>query len=219
MKIFLDTARIDEVKQWVDTGLVDGITTNPSHLSTQGNQPTQIIAQLSQLLPNKPISVQVTEHEPEAVYKQAHAIARLGSSIVVKIPCKREYYSIIRRLVEEGILVNVTLVFTLEQSLFMCKLGAHYISPFIGRWDDLDVDGSQILYRIRAMIDTYHYNTQLLAASLRHMRHLHAAITARVDIVTLPVTLLEQATAHLLTDAGDKKFTQDWQKLSGAIFP
>lgn len=219
MKIFLDTAHVKDIKKWVEMGLLDGVTTNPSHLSKEGTDPKKIILEICALLPDGEISVEVTEKEPEAVYRQAKEIAALADNIVVKIPCHLDYYPVIKKLVEEDIKINVTLVFTLIQSLMMCKLHVHYISPFVGRWDDIDVEGSDILCEIRQMIDQYDFNTQLLAASLRNVRHIHQAILSDVDIITVPADLLEKSLIHPLTNQGIEKFNTDWQKLGIKQFP
>ncbi len=219
MKLFLDTADIEEIKRWKDTGLIDGVTTNPSHLAQTRENPTLKVREICRLLPKGDISVEVTETKPGAVYKQAKALAKLSKNIVVKIPCHIDYYHVIAKLAKDKIKVNVTLVFTLLQGLMMCKLGVKYISPFIGRWDDIDVDGAQLLCEMRTMIDEYGYQTQLLAASIRHVRHFHDAVLAGADVATLPVSVLQKATHHILTDQGIEKFNQDWRKLKITRFP
>ncbi len=219
MKIFLDTADLKAIQKWKPTGLINGITTNPSHLSKAGGNPTKQVQAIAKLLPKGAISVEVTEKKPDAVYKQAKAISKLARNIVVKIPCHVDYYEVIAKLCKEGVKLNITLVFTLVQSLFMCKMGVNYISPFIGRWDDIDVDGATLLYRIRQMIDSYGYRTELLAASIRGVRHFHEAIMAGADAVTVPVAVFEKSGSHVLTDQGIEKFDKDWKKLGVRKFP
>jgi transaldolase len=219
MKIFLDTAHQATIASWAATGLIDGVTTNPSHLSKEKMSPKELVLEICKLLPDGEISVEVTEKEPDKVYAQALKIAALHKNILVKIPCHKDYYAVIEKLVNDGIKINVTLVFSLVQSLFMCKLGVAYISPFIGRWDDIDVQGADLLFEIREMIDRYNYETQLLAASLRSVRHLHQAITAGADAATVPVAVLEQCATHVLTDRGIALFDADWQKLDIKQFP
>jgi len=219
MKIFLDTIDVQAVERLKATALIDGITTNPTLLSRAGRNPTQEIIKICALLPNGDISVEVTEKDAEAVYRQAHKIADLARNVVVKIPCHADYYPVIRRLVDEGIALNITLVFTLAQGLMMSKLGVRYISPFVGRWDDNDVEGAELLYAMRRMIDTYGFQTKILAASLRHIRHFHYAIEARSDAVTLPISLFEKAMTHLLTERGIEVFDADWAKLGVKTFP
>lgn len=217
MKIFLDTANVEAIKRLAATGLVDGVTTNPSLLSKEGNDPKKVITDICALVPE--VSVEVTEKEPEAVYKQAKEIAALAKNIVVKIPCHKDYAAVIARLSREGVKVNVTLIFTAVQALAMCKLGAYIVSPFVGRLDDIDEDGAALLYAIRHIITTYHFKTQLLAASLRHLQHVHEAVMAGVDIATVPVELFDKLLEHPLTEAGIKKFDDDWKKLGIRQFP
>lgn len=168
---------------------------------------------------DKDVSIEVTEQEPQRVYEQAKKIAQLAPNVVVKVPCHVDYYPLIHKLVQEDIPLNITLIFSLTQALFMCKLGVKYISPFVGRLDDIDSNGSELLYQLRAMVDEYNYATKILAASLRHPRHLHEAILAGADVATIPVELLTKASAHVLTDKGMKIFDTDWKKLGIATFP
>lgn len=219
MKIFLDTADVKVIKSWKATGILDGVTTNPTHMSTAGGSPTKTVLEICKLLPKGAISVEVTEKKPELVYKQAKAIAKLAKNVVVKVPCHRDYYEVINKLVKDKIKLNITLVFTLMQGMMMCKLGVKYISPFVGRLDDIDADGIGLVQDLRRTIDWYGYKTELLAASLRNEKHLHDAILAGADIVTIPPVLLEKATEYVLTTKGMKKFDDDWKKLGVSLFP
>ena len=219
MKLFLDTADCAAIEKWVATGLIDGVTTNPSHLYKSGGDPKKIVLAICALIPDGDVSVEVTEIDPNKVYAQAKEIAALAPNVVVKIPCHILYYPIIKKLVEQEVAVNVTLVFTLLQGLMMSKIGVDYISPFIGRWDDLDIDGMPLLQELREMMDQYEFDTQILAASVRHVRHLHEIVVAGVDVATVPVDVLERATTHVLTDQGIAKFKADWQKLGVKQFP
>jgi transaldolase len=219
MKIFIDSADVTAITVWKDTGLIDGITTNPTNLSKVGGNPVTIIKAICSLLSEGDISVEITEKDPEKVYLQAKKIAAIAPNIVVKIPCHRDYYAIIKKLVAEGVAINITLVFTLIQGILMSKLGVRYISPFIGRWDELDVDGIELLYELRSAIDQYQYATQILAASLRTVRHVHEALCAGVDVITVPISILEKMTTHPLTTNGMAHFDADWQKLNATNFP
>ncbi len=219
MKLILDSADVTAIKKWSDTGLIDGVTTNPTHLAKAGGDPKKRVLEICNVLPDGEISVEVTETEPKKVYEQAKAIAALADNIVVKVPCHRDYYPIIAQLVDEDVNLNITLVFSLVQSLFMCKLGVTYISPFIGRWDDIDVDGQELLFQLRDVIDDYTYETQILAASIRGVRHLHEAMMAGADAATVPLNVLEKASQHILTDQGIDKFNADWAKLGVKNFP
>lgn len=217
MELFLDTANLESIKQWAY--LIDGITTNPSLLSKEGHNPTSQVVKICALMKNKDVSIEVTEQDPDAIYHQAKKIAQLADNVVVKIPCYAAYYPIIHKLVQEKIKINVTLVFTLIQALCMCKLGVTYISPFVGRWDDIDVDGIALLYELRRMVDQYGYQTKILAASLRHVRHVHEAIMAGADVATVPVEILAKASDHILTQRGMELFNNDWKKLKVTTFP
>lgn len=219
MKIFLDTADIESIQKWIPTGLIDGITTNPTNLSKTHSDPKAIILEICKLLPQGHISVEVTESDPEKLYAQAKAIAKLANNIWVKIPCHARFYPVIKKLVEEEVKLNITLVFTVLQSLMMCKLGVYYISPFIGRWEELDVDGMHYIPEIRHMIDHYGFETKLLAASIRTVQHLHDALMAGVDAATIAPDIFEKTITHHLTDQGIEKFTNDWKKLGIKKFP
>lgn len=219
MKIFLDTANVAAIKKWAETGLIDGVTTNPTHLSKEGGDPKKVVLEICNLLPAGEISVEVTQEEPNDVYKQAKIIAALADNILVKVPCHKNYYGIIKKLVEEGVKLNITLVFTLVQGLMMSKLGVQYISPFVGRLDDIDANGIQLLYDLRQMIDMNEFETKILAASLRHERHVHDAILAGVDALTLPIDVFEKCLDHPLTDKGMLLFLADWKKLGVKQFP
>lgn len=219
MKLFLDTSNLEDIKKYRALGILDGVTTNPSSLSKEGGDVAQKVKDIAAAFPEGDISVEVTETDPDKVYEQAKKIAALAKNITVKIPCHSQYYRIIEKLVKEKVSINITLVFTLIQSLMMCKLGVHYISPFVGRWDDIDVDGSKLLYEVCHMIDMYDYKTELLAASLRTVRNLHDAILAGADVATVSAKVLEKSLKHPLTDSGIKKFDADWQKLGSPKFP
>ena len=219
MKIFLDTANTEFIQKWAHTGLIDGVTTNPTHLSNTGKNPTEQVLAICDMLPFGVISVEVVETTPEDVYLQARKIAQLSGNIAVKIPCHGHYYSVIRQLVDEGVTVNITLVFSLAQGLMMAKLGAHYISPFIGRLDDIGENGIELVKQLRHMLDWYDFETELLAASIRDISHFEQVIMAGADIATLSTTVFESSLTHQLTDKGMAQFLADWKKLNITQFP
>jgi len=220
MKLYLDTADDVIIAELARTGLIDGITTNPTTLSKQNTPPREIIERLCALLPQGLISVEVTEKEPDAVYKQAHAIAKLSSTILVKIPCHILYYPIIKRLVDDGIRLNITLLFSVAQALWMFKLGVHTISPFIGRLDDAGLHGLEVLADICALRDQYGYTTMVLAASMRSQAHVEGALRLGADAVTMPPALFQSLVQHPLTDKGIAQFEQDWRNTHANIpFP
>lgn len=219
MKLFLDTANIAEIAELAQTGLIDGVTTNPTHLSVEKNDPVEQIKAIIKLLPAGEISVEITEKDPEKVYAQALKIAALSDTILVKVPCHQSYYPIIGRLVAQGIPLNITLVFSFLQGVFMAKLGVRYISPFIGRLNDNDGDGIALLAELRTMIDHYEYTTKILAASIREVEHVHDAVLMGVDAVTCSPTIFKKMMHHQLTDSGMKQFDADWFSLGIKQFP
>ncbi len=219
MKIFLDTANVESVQRWASTGLIDGVTTNPTHLSKEENNPTNQVLALCAALPQGLISVEVIEAEPEAVYSQAKKIAQLSENVIVKIPCYYQYYTVIKRLVNEGVVLNITLVFTIAQALMMAKLNVAYVSPFVGRLDDTGADGLQLIEQLAYLMDYYRFTTQVLAASIRDVHHFEGALMAGADIVTLPVAVFEQSLNHDLTDKGMLQFASDWNVLKVKNFP
>lgn len=220
MKIFLDTAHLEDIARWVPTGLIDGITTNPSHLAKEGVPPLELIKKICKAVGSEAVvNVQVTETDPQAVYTQAREIAKIADNVVVKAPCQMQYLPTVKRLVADGIRVNITLVFTLTQGLCMSKLGVAYVSPFIGRLDDIDSDGVQLVADMVAMVETYDFQTQVLAASIRSVPQLHEVMLAGAHVATVPPELLEKAFSHPLTEKGAEKFLVDWQKLAVTKFP
>ena len=219
MKIFLDTANVPKIKEWAKTGVIDGVTTNPSHLAKEGGDPTKMVKEICNILKDGEISVEVTKDEPKEVLEQARAIADLGPNILVKVPCHKKYYEIINQLVQDNIKLNITLVFTPLQALMMAKLGVTYVSPFVGRWDDIDAPGIDILEEIKHVMELYDFDTQVLAASIRSVRNFHDAVLIGCDAVTLPVDVFEKSIDHPLTDRGIEKFNADWKKLDITKFP
>jgi transaldolase len=212
MKIFLDTASRDAIKKWLPTGLVDGVTTNPSLLSKEGSSPKDVLIDICSMV-SGPVSIEVVEKAPEAVYKQACEISKFAPNVVVKIPCTVEYLPVIYKLGKEGVKINATLVFSEIQALLMAKLGVSFISPFIGRWDDIGQDGIAIINEIIEVKRQYDFSSEILAASIRTVYHWKAVAGMGVDIVTVPPKVLEQAIKHPLTDNGIALFDSDWQKV------
>ncbi len=212
MKIFLDTANREVIKKWLPTGLVDGVTTNPSLLSKEGASPKQVLLDICSMVPG-PVSIEVVEKDPEAVYKQAKEIAAFAKNVVVKIPCVTEYLPVMHKLVQEGVKINATLVFTEVQALLMAKVGVTFISPFVGRWDDIGKDGIEIVEEMVELKRNYEFESEILAASIRSVLHWSRAAYVGADIVTLPAAVIEQGMKHPLTDRGVELFDADWKKL------
>ncbi len=217
MKIFLDTAQLESIKKWAF--IIDGVTTNPTHLSKEGGDPSKVVHQICTLLDGKDVSVEITEIEPEKVYKQAKKITAIADNVVVKIPCCPIYFEVIQQLLSESVRINVTLLFSLIQGLIMCKFDVAYISPFVGRLEDIDCPGIELVQDLRTMIDQYNFDTQILAASLRSVHHFHQAVVAGADAITVPVDIFEKSLEHPLTKIGMQIFLEDWKKLDIDQFP
>lgn len=212
MKIFLDTANRDMIKKWLPTGVVDGVTTNPSLLSKEGSNTKDVILDICKMVSGD-VSIEVVKKTPEDVYRQAKEISEIAGNVVVKIPFAFEYLPVIKKLVQEDVKINVTLIFSVLQSLLVAKLDVKYISPFIGRWDDIDVNGLDLISKLVHMVEEYGFASQILAASIRHVMHWHEVVLAGADVATVPPKLLDQVMSHPLTQKGIEKFDKDWEKL------
>jgi len=219
MKIFLDTANRSNIQKWADTGLIDGVTTNPTHLSREGEDPTKAVHDIVEMLPHGEISVEVTKEDPEDVYQQARQINAIANNIAVKVPCHPQYITTIRQLVNEGVAINVTLVFSALQALMMAKLGVRFVSPFTGRLHDIGTDGLRLIEDIRTIFDQYVFETQILAASMRTVDNMHDVAVLGADVVTVSVDNFEASLHHPLTDRGMKSFLEDWKRLDVDEFP
>ena len=212
MKIFLDTANREMIKKWVATGIIDGVTTNPSLLTKEGVNTKEVLVDICKMVSGD-VSIEVVKKNPADVYKQAKEIAELAPNVVVKIPFAFEYLPVIKKLVQEGVRINVTLIFSLLQALLVAKLDVTYISPFIGRWDDIDINGIELIGKLTHMTERYGFASQILAASIRHLMHWHETVLFGADVATVPPKLLDQIMNHPLTVKGIKKFDDDWNKL------
>jgi transaldolase len=219
MEIFLDTANLASIEKGKATGLTNGITTNPTHLSKESGDIKGLLLRICQVMAPYDVSIEVTEQEPQKVYEQAKRIAALASNVVVKVPCHNQYVPIVKRLVDEGVAINITLLFSAVQGLMMAKLGVKYISPFIGRLDDIDTNGMQVIADLRRILDNYQFKTQILAASIRHPLHVHQVALLGANVATIPVKLFESLLDYPLTDKGMAQFDQDWRKLGLSTFP
>lgn len=215
MNIFLDTVDIAAIDELLPSGLVSGITTNPTTLAAMGKAPLPHLESICRLVLDKPVSIEVTMNDPEDVYKQAHRIAKIAPNVVVKVPCVLQYYPIIKKLVEDDIKVNVTLVCSVLQSVFMGQLGVDYISFFIGRLEDAGIDASDALKEACTANEFYGYPSAMLAASIRTIQHIEYSLLAGADCITAPPALIKKATESALTKAGLEKFSTDWQRVYG----
>jgi transaldolase len=211
MKFFIDTANIDEIREAAALGVLDGVTTNPSLVAKEGRNFHDVLREIAGLV-NGPISAEVTTTNREEMLAQGRDLARIHPNIVVKVPLTKDGLAACRSLRNEGIKVNVTLCFSPSQALMTAKAGATYVSPFIGRLDDISHDGMELIHQIRTIYDNYDYETQILAASLRHPRHVVECALAGADVATMPFKVLTQLLDHPLTDLGQAKFLADWRK-------
>ncbi|MEX0935363.1 MAG: fructose-6-phosphate aldolase [Gemmatimonadota bacterium] len=218
MKIFLDTADLDDIRRAADAGLIDGITTNPSLLSKSagGREPREVFVEICQIV-DGPISAEVVAVDTEGMIEEGRRLAGLHENIVVKVPLTEAGLRACRMLRSEEIRVNVTLCFSTAQALLAAKAGASYISPFVGRLDDVGQDGMELVREIRTVYDEYEIETEILAASLRHPRHVLEAMLIGSDCATLPPKVLYQLMKHPLTDRGLEAFLQDWESLGKSL--
>ena len=210
MKFFLDTANIEEIKRVNDLGLWDGVTTNPSIIKKEGRDFEEVVKEICKLV-DGPVSAEVTSYECEGMVEQARALSKWAENIVVKIPMTEEGLKAINILSKEKIKTNCTLIFSVSQGLMAMKAGATYISPFMGRIDDMGESGAKLVSELRDVIDIYGYDSQIIAASIRHIGHLEEAALAGAHIATIPGTLFEKLWSHPLTDAGIESFKKDWE--------
>lgn len=213
MKFFIDTANIAEIKEAVSLGLIDGVTTNPSLVSKENREFRGLVKEICSLV-DGPISAEVISLEAEGMVKEARELSTIHKNVVVKIPMLPEGLKAVRTLTQEGIRTNVTLIFSPSQALLAAKAGATYVSPFVGRLDDVSHIGMDIVSQIRSIFDNYGYDTEIIVASIRNPLHVVDAAMMGADVATIPYKVLLQLASHPLTDIGIKKFMEDWQKVS-----
>ena len=212
MKIFLDGANIDAIKKYNELGLVDGVTTNPTLLSKEKEHPAEIMKQIVKIIKG-PVSLEVIGTTAQVMIEEAHRLMKFGQNVVVKIPMIPDGMKAVKQLKQDGISTNVTLVFSANQAVLAAKAGASYISPFIGRLDDVGQDGMMLIKEIVQIFDNYQYKTEVLVASVRHPLHIIEAAKLGADIVTLPPEILGKMLAHPLTEKGLSAFLSDWEKI------
>jgi len=217
MKFFLDTASLKDISWAVQAGLIDGITTNPTLLSKQAGDldPRDVLKEICSIVEG-PVSAEVVSVDTDGMLKEGHSLAKLADNIVVKIPMLEAGMVAVRRLATDGIRTNVTLCFSSVQCLVAAKAGATYVSPFIGRIDDVGQEGMDVIRETRQMFDNYSIATQILAASIRHPRHVVEAAMIGADVATLPPEVLRKLLQHPLTDRGLEQFLADWNRLKPA---
>jgi transaldolase len=211
MKIFLDTANLKAINTYNDMGLVDGITTNPTLLAKEEQSPAELMREIVKIVKG-PVSLEVIATETEEMLEEAHKLKKFGQNVVVKIPMTANGMKAVRKLKEDAINTNVTLVFSSNQAILAAKAGASYVSPFIGRLDDIGKEGMILIKEIMQIFRNYQFETEVLVASIRHPIHVIEAGMIGADIVTLPPEILGKMLAHPLTDKGLALFLSDWQK-------
>jgi transaldolase len=211
MKFFIDTANVDEIKEANDMGMVDGVTTNPSLIAKEGRDFEEIIKEICEIV-DGPISAEVVSTDTEGMLKEARKLSKIHNNIVVKIPMLVDGLKATRKLSEEGIKTNVTLVFSPLQALMAAKAGATYVSPFIGRLDDISQEGLLLVEQIVEIYSNYAFDTEVIVASIRNPLHVLESALMGADIATIPFNVLSKLAAHPLTDKGLKAFLDDWNR-------
>jgi transaldolase len=215
MKFFIDTANLDEIKEAAELGVLDGVTTNPSLVAKEKYDITfkELIREICKIVPG-PVSAEVVSTDVEGMMNEAHNLAKIASNVVIKIPLLKEGLKAVKRLKAEGIKTNVTLCFSPNQALLAAKAGAAFISPFIGRLDDISQEGMELIEQIVTIYKNYAFETEVLVASVRHPIHVVQAAMIGADIVTMPFKVIDQLIKHPLTDIGLQKFLADWKKIN-----
>jgi len=215
MKIFLDTANLDEIRQGVEWGIVDGVTTNPTLIAREKADFEERVKEICELVKG-PVSAEVVSTDAEGMVKEARHLSSLSEYVVVKIPMTYEGIKTVKILSAEGIKTNVTLVFSVTQAILAAKAGATYVSPFIGRIDDVSSDGLKLVDEIVQVYNNYAFETEIIAASIRHPMHVVEVAMMGVDIVTMPFAVLKKLFLHPLTDIGIERFLKDWETYRGS---
>ena len=214
MKIFLDTANIDEIKEGASWGIVDGVTTNPSLIAKEKRDFKQVVKEICDIV-DGPISAEVISEDSEGMISEAKELVKIHKNIVIKIPMTVEGLKAVSKLSKEGIKTNVTLIFSPNQALLAAKAGATYVSPFLGRLDDVGSEGMDLVRTIVEIFFNYDYDTEVIAASIRHPLHVVDAALAGAHIATIPMKVLQQMVKHPLTDKGIESFMNDWKGAFG----
>jgi transaldolase len=215
MKLFIDSGNLREIESLVPLGIIDGVTTNPSLMAKETGDPRQLIRQICQLVKG-PVSAEVVATDAAGMIAEGRELAKIDEHVVVKCPFTRAGVQATRQLSSEGIRVNVTLIFSPAQALLAAKVGAAYVSPFVGRLDDIASDGMGLIRQIVDIFDQYEYGTEVLVASVRSPMHIVEAARMGADICTCPVSVIEACFNHPLTDIGLAKFLKDWEKAQAA---
>lgn len=215
MKFFLDTANTDDIRKYAELGLVDGVTTNPTIVAREGRNFESVIKEITTIV-DGPVSAEVTANEADKMIEQARALVKWADNIVVKIPMTEAGLKAVSVLSKEGIKTNVTLVFSVVQGLMAAKAGATFISPFVGRLDDIGSDGVKLIKDLRTVLDNYGLKSEIIAASIRGVQHVEAVALAGSDIATIPAGVFGKMFKHPLTDNGLASFEKDWAEFEAS---
>jgi transaldolase len=216
MKFFVDTADTAEIRDLAETGLLDGVTTNPSLVHKAGRDFLEVVREICAIVEG-PVSAEVVATDQDGMMREAEVLRKIADNIAVKVPLTIDGLKTCRKLTADGTMVNVTLCFSANQALLAAKAGATFISPFLGRLDDIGQTGMELIADIRLIYDNYDFATQILAASIRHPIHVHEAAKLGADVMTAPAAVIRQLFKHPLTDAGLKAFLADWEKTGQQI--
>lgn len=211
MKIFIDTASIDEIREAAALGILDGVTTNPSLVAKEGRDFRKLLDEILAIV-DGPVSAEVISTDYDSIVKEGRELAKIHHNIVVKVPLIKEGIKAVKTFSEEGIRTNVTLCFSPSQAVMAAKVGATYISPFVGRLDDVSTNGMELINQIVSIYRNYNYETEVLVASVRHPLHFVEACLIGADVCTMPFSVIDRLYAHPLTDIGLEKFLADWNK-------
>lgn len=216
MKFFVDTADVDEIRELNDIGLLDGVTTNPTLIMKSGRDITEVTKEICSIVEG-PVSAEVAATEFDGMMAEARVLAEIADNVCIKLPLTMDGLKACRALTQAGHQVNVTLCFSANQALLAAKAGATFISPFIGRLDDMAIDGMELIEDIRQIYDNYDFDTEILAASIRTVNHVKEAALAGADVATVPPSTLKALVRHPLTDKGLASFLADWEKTGQTI--
>lgn len=216
MKFFLDTADVEEIRTWSTTGLLDGVTTNPSLILKSGRNIKEVLAEICDIVDGD-VSGEVAATDYDTMLKEGRELAKIADNICIKLPITMDGVRACKTLVDEGFKTNMTLCFSANQALLCAKAGATYVSPFIGRLDDIGIDGMELIEEIREIFDNYMFETEILAASIRTVNHVKQCALAGADVGTMPPSTIEALVKHPLTDKGLAAFLADWEKTGQTI--
>jgi transaldolase len=216
MKFFVDTAEISEIKELADAGLLDGVTTNPSLIAKSGRKFKDVIKEICEIVPG-PVSAEVTALEAKEMIREGNELRKIAKNVTVKMPLTLDGLKACKALSSDGSMVNVTLCFSANQALLAAKAGATFISPFVGRLDDIHIDGMDLIADIRQIYDNYDFDTEILVASVRTPNHIRQAALLGADVATAPAAVLKGLVKHPLTDKGIESFLSDWKKTGQSI--